>query len=279
MPIYDKILDTSTPLIMGILNITPDSFSDGGKFFNFENACLHAEKLIKDGADIIDVGGESTRPGSEKINPEIEKERVLPVIKYIKKTSPNMLISVDTTKSTVAEEAVNLGANIVNDISGGTFDENIFKLTSRFDIPCVIMHIKGTPRDMQQNPYYDDVLEEVYHFFDKQISKAKDQGVKKIILDPGIGFGKRVEDNFKLINNLSYFTDFEYPILLGLSRKSFLGNSLKLGVNERTNASIIAETIGVMKGAKIIRTHNVKNAVEMKQIMYCINNSENIIHV
>lgn len=251
---------------MGILNITPDSFSDGGKFFNTKAALSHAEEMIKLGADIIDIGGESTRPGSESVSENEELDRVIPVVDGILEKYPEAVISVDTTKKAVALEALKRGAAIINDISGLTFEPEIAEVVAQFDANLVIMHIKGTPKDMQQKPDYSDVVSEVYEFLEKQSSFAKAKGVKKIIIDPGIGFGKKVSHNYELLKNLNVFKLFGYPVLIGLSRKSFLGKSLNLEVNERDTATVIAETLALKNGADIIRTHNVKNAFESRQI-------------
>ncbi|MDP4173606.1 MAG: dihydropteroate synthase [Bacteroidota bacterium] len=256
----------SHPLIMGILNITPDSFSDGGKFFNTKAALNHAEEMIKAGADIIDIGGESTRPGSESVSENEELDRVIPVVDGILEKYPDAVISIDTTKRAVALEALKRGAAIINDISGLTFEPEIAEVVAQFDANLVIMHIKGTPKDMQLKPDYSDVVLEVYEFLEKQSNFAKAKGVKKIIIDPGIGFGKKVSHNYELLKNLNVFKLFGYPVLIGLSRKSFLGKSLNLEVNERDTATVIAETLALKNGADIIRTHNVKNAFESRQI-------------
>lgn len=277
--IYDKILKSKSPLIMGILNITPDSFSDGGKYFNIDNAKKYASKMIINGADIIDVGGESTRPGASSVSVNEEMDRVLPIIEYLNDNFPDITISIDTTKVSIAKEAIEHGADIINDISGGTFDDSIFELVSKYDIPYVLMHIKGTPTNMQNNPFYNDIIAEVKDYFTHQISEASNRGANKIILDPGIGFGKRVEDNFNLINNLESFKDFGYPILLGVSKKSFLGKSLNLDLEERENATIITETIGTMNGANIIRTHSVNSAYQMKKIIEFTKTTEKCVNV
>ena len=269
--IYDKILQSKIPTIMGILNVTPDSFSDGGKYFTQENAFEHAIKLWNDGADIIDIGGESTRPGSESITLDEELSRVIPIVKKLHSVNPNIIISVDTTKSEVAEEAVENGASIINDISGGNFDEKIFKVAGKNNIPIVIMHLKGIPKIMQIAPTYDNVIEEISCYFEDRIDLALKYNANKIILDPGIGFGKRIEDNYKILNQLDKFGKWKYPLMIGVSRKSFLGNSLNLEVENRNNATTIAESIGAMKGANIIRTHNVKNAVELKKMISFLN--------
>lgn len=269
--IYSKIIKKKSPLVMGILNITPDSFSDGGKFLSIDNAVKHAEYLIQSGADIIDIGGESTRPGADKVDASEEINRIVPVIKKIKSIFPNSIISIDTYKSQVAEEAVNTGASIINDISGGTFDSNIFSVASTYNVPFIMMHIKGTPKNMQKNTNYNDLINDINSFFYEQIRIANSYGVQEIILDPGIGFGKSLEDNYKILAELKQFSIHNYPLLIGVSKKSFLGNFLKLNIEERENATIIAETISVLNGAKIIRTHNVKNAVELKKIVSLLN--------
>lgn len=256
---------------MGILNVTPDSFSDGGKYLDEENAIKHALKLIDDGADIIDIGGESTRPGSIGVDTEDELARVLPVIEKILSLKSDVCISIDTTKSKVAEEAVKLGAKIINDVSGGIFDENIFNISSKYNVPLVIMHMKGKPKDMQNSPSYNNVIDEISNYFNARIKKSLYYNADKIILDPGIGFGKRIEDNYQILKNLEAFKKFNYPILIGVSRKSFLGKSLDVALDERNNSTIIAETISAMMGAKIIRTHNVKNAIELTKILQFLN--------
>ena len=256
---------------MGILNITPDSFSDGGKYYSRENAVRHGLKLLSDGADIIDIGGESTRPGSVSIEIEEELERVLPVIKDIISINPDICISIDTSKSQVAEEAVKLGAKIINDVSGGTFDIKIFNIAKKYNVPIILMHMKGKPDNMQISPSYDNVINEISYYFDERIKTALSNNVEKIILDPGIGFGKRIEDNYQIIKFLNEFNKFRYPVLIGVSRKSFLGNSLNIEIDDRENSTIIVETISALNGANIIRTHNVKNTFELTKMLSFLN--------
>ncbi|MCX6166294.1 MAG: dihydropteroate synthase [Ignavibacteriae bacterium] len=245
---------------MGIINITPDSFSDGGKYFdgkiNFDRILQDALKMEKDGADFIDIGGESTRPGSEKISKEEELERVIPAIELIKINS-NVLISIDTYKSEVAEEALKTGADIVNDISGFRFDKNIAKVTAKYNATCILMHINGTPKNMQENPVYKNVVEEVYNYLSDSISIAKNAGIKQIITDVGIGFGKNLQNNLDLIKNLSEFKKLGYPILLGVSRKRFIDNISPTHINERLEGTIAANVAGILNGANIIRVHDV----------------------
>ncbi|MCB0727707.1 MAG: dihydropteroate synthase [Ignavibacteriae bacterium] len=246
---------------MGILNITPDSFSDGGKYFddklNLKKVVEDAVRMEKDGADFIDVGGESTRPGSETIFIDEELERVIPVISELKKKL-NIPISIDSYKSEVAEESLKAGACIVNDISGFRFDEKLPEVTARYNASCILMHIKGTPKDMQKDPVYEDVVKEVYDYLQESISIAKKNGIKQIITDPGIGFGKTLENNLDIIRNLGEFRKLGFPVLLGVSRKSFIDKIQKTAIDERLEATIAANTIGIMNGANIIRVHDVK---------------------
>ena len=254
----NKLLEFNFPKIMGIVNVTPDSFSDGGKYFSINQAVDHALMLLDDGADIIDIGGESTRPGSDEVDFDEELKRTIPVIKNILKIRKDVIISIDTTKSKIAEEALNAGASIVNDISGLTFDQRMIEIVKQFDAGVVLMHMKGNPKTMQQNPTYNDVVREVFDFLKVQSEKTKTNGISKIIIDPGIGFGKRVEDNFELIKSLNEFQILGYPVMIGLSRKSFIGKTLNQEINERDLATVILETISVLNSARIIRTHNVK---------------------
>jgi len=261
-----KQLEFNTPKIMGIVNVTPDSFSDGGKYLDTNQAINHALKLIDDGADIIDVGGESTRPGSEPVSLENELIRTIPVIKNIRSLRKDILISIDTTKSEVAKQALDNGADIINDISGLTFDEDMINVANSFDAGIVIMHIKGNPKTMQNSPFYLDVVDEIKEFLITQSTKAKQNGIDKIIIDPGIGFGKSVDDNFKLIKQLNDFSDIGFPVMIGLSKKSFIGKTLDLNIEDREIATVIMETISVLNSARIIRTHNVKYCTQMVKL-------------
>jgi dihydropteroate synthase len=257
-----NIFDFRFAYVMGILNITSDSFSDGGLFINKQKAVNHALEMIESGADIIDIGGESTRPGSEPISETEELKRVIPVINAILKSKPDAIISIDTTKANVAKQALRNGALIVNDISGGSFEPDIFEVTSEHNAAMILMHIKGKPKTMQVSPEYSDVIAEVYDHLAKQSSIASEHGIENIIIDPGIGFGKRLEHNLSLINGLDYFRSLGFPILIGLSRKSFIGNILNLPVEERDDATNSLNMLVLSKGARIIRTHNVKQAYQ-----------------
>ncbi len=256
---------------MGILNVTPDSFSDGGLYLNIDAAVKRALNMLDEGADIIDIGGESTKPGSDSISDDEEINRVIPVLQNLLHNRPDAIISIDTTKSKVAEAALENGAQIINDISGLNFDSEMLQIIKKYNSSIVIMHIKGTPKNMQNKPSYKDVVKEVFEYLSGQSNKAEAAGVSKIIIDPGIGFGKRIQDNFELIKNLSEFKELNYPILIGLSKKSFLGKTLNLGIDERETASAIMEGIAINNGARIIRTHNVKNGVQVCKLLNQIN--------
>lgn len=259
-------LSFEVPKIMGIVNVTPDSFSDGGNYNNLNSAVDHSLKLIDEGADIIDIGGESTRPGSNSVSLDEELERTIPVVKKIRSLNKTIIISIDTTKSEVAKQALDNGVDIINDISGLTFDSQMINVAKEFDAGLVIMHIQGNPKTMQNNPSYINVVDEVKQFLISQSNKAIENGIDKIIIDPGIGFGKTAEDNFKLIKNISEFSKLNYPVMIGLSRKSLIGESLDLDVNERDTATVIMETISVLNSARIIRTHNVKYCAQMVKL-------------
>ena len=252
-------------LVMGILNVTPDSFSDGGKFYSTNDAFNHALKMIQDGADIIDIGGESTRPGADSLDDDEEMSRIIPVIQALRKES-DILLSIDTYKSSVAEKAIEAGANIINDISGLCFDPKMVSLVADKNVPVVIMHIKGTPKTMQENPVYGDLIGELKTFFLKQIQLAKKNGVKQsqMILDPGIGFGKKYDDNFTILNQLNEICDLGYPVMIGPSRKSFIGQTLDLPPDDRVEGTAAAVSAGILNGARIVRVHDVK---AMKRIV------------
>jgi len=246
-------------LVMGILNVTPDSFSDGGKFYSTNDAFNHALKMIQDGADIIDIGGESTRPGADSLDDDEEISRIIPVIQALRKES-DILLSIDTYKSSVAEKAIEAGANIINDISGLCFDPKMVSLVADKNVPVVIMHIKGTPKTMQENPVYGDLIGELKAFLLKQIQLAKKNGVKQsqMILDPGIGFGKKYDDNFTILNQLNEICNLGYPVMIGPSRKSFIGQTLDLPPGDRVEGTAAAVSAGILNGARIVRVHDVK---------------------
>lgn len=252
-------------LIMGILNITPDSFSDGGLYLDVDAAVAHGLEMIKDGADILDLGGESTRPGSEPVSPEEELKRILPVVLALKQKT-DIPISVDTYKSSVAKVALKNGAEIVNDISGFHFDKEMPAVVKKYQAAAVLMHIKGSPRTMQLNPHYDDLVGEIMAYLQDGIHRAMAAGLDRnqLVIDPGIGFGKKVSDNYVLINNLNLFRSLSCAILIGPSRKSFIGKLLNLPEKERVFGTAAAVTCSIIKGANIVRVHDVK---QMKQVV------------
>ena len=241
--------------------MTPDSFSDGGKFLKVEDAVRCGIKMAKEGADIIDVGGESTRPGSDPATIEEELSRVIPVIEALSKRI-EIPISIDTYKSEVAKKALDAGAEMINDISALRFDSKMKEVAAEYQVPIVLMHIKGTPKNMQENPYYDDVIKEIIEYLKESIELAKEAKVQEenIIIDPGIGFGKRLEDNLNILKNLKNFSILNCPILVGPSRKSFIGKILDLSVEERLEGSLASLAVSIMNGANIVRVHDVKES-------------------
>jgi dihydropteroate synthase len=251
--------------VMGILNVTPDSFSDGGKFFDSQEALEHALAMVEAGADILDIGGESTRPGSEAVAAGQEIERVVPVIEQIVKYA-TVPISIDTTKASVAKAALEAGASMVNDVSALNFDAELKDVVASADVPVVLMHMRGTPKTMQQGEIiYDDLIGEIKDFFKAAINRATEAGisVNQIILDPGIGFGKTAEHNLMILNRLDEFTSLGRPLLVGASRKAFIGKVLGLEVDQRIFGTAAAVTAAVLAGAQIVRVHDVK---EMSQV-------------
>ncbi|MDZ7375206.1 MAG: dihydropteroate synthase [candidate division KSB1 bacterium] len=263
-----KTLDLSARThIMGILNVTPDSFSDGGEYFEPDRAIARGMELARQGADIIDVGAESTRPGAEPISAEEEIARLLPVIRGLANLV-DVPISVDTYKAPVAEAALHAGANMINDISGLRFDRDMKFVVARFQVPVVLMHIKGQPKNMQQDPHYDDVIGEICDYLAESIEMALAAGIPRdrIIIDPGIGFGKRLMDNYEIIRRLKEFSRLECPILVGPSRKSFIGKVLNLPPDQRLEGTIAAVVVAIQNGAHIIRVHDVLPMVRACQI-------------
>jgi dihydropteroate synthase len=266
-------------LLMGVLNVTPDSFSDGGKFFSVESAVEYAIQMEKDGADIVDVGGESTRPGAEPISMNEEMNRVLPVIEQLVGTI-DIPISVDTHKSEIAQKALDTGASMVNDISALRDDKNLAGVVAEYNVPICLMHMKGNPRNMQTNPIYTNVIREIYDFLKERTEYALSCGIKKgnIIIDPGIGFGKRtgkgIEDNCEILKHLSKLRDLGFPILVGASRKTFIGNvcrkSKPLPVSERLEGSLAAACLAVINGADIVRVHDVKETRRCVDLVDCV---------
>ncbi len=265
-----------TSLIMGILNITPDSFSDGDKFLTLDNARRQAEILVSEGADIIDIGGESTRPGAAKVPLDEELARVIPVIKALRKEYSYLPLSIDTYKSRVAAAAMAAGADLINDISGFNFDPEMARVAAETDAYCSLMHIQGTPEAMQKEPRYDDLFAEISAYFEKSITIAEAAGVnrEKIILDPGIGFGKTLEHNLLLLKHLAEFTGFGLPLLLGTSRKSFISKLTGAEISDRLPASLATVAQGLTNGANIIRVHDVAATRQVVTVIDAINNAQ-----
>jgi len=263
---------------MGILNVTPDSFSDGGQYTEIDSAIEQVKKMLQDGVDIIDIGGESTRPGSESVNTEEQIARVVPVIKAIRKElSASVLISIDTTLSEVAKAALDAGANIINDISAGQNDHDILRLAARKNVPIILMHMQGTPKTMQDNPGYDDVVSEVIESLKTRVEVALKAGVKKenIALDPGIGFGKRRDDNINLLAQLSQLVSAGYPVLLGTSRKRFMGSICSVSEpSELVTATAVTTALGVMAGVTMFRVHDVKENKQAADVAWAIKQAE-----
>jgi dihydropteroate synthase len=257
--------------VMGVVNVTPDSFSDGGDFFDHQTAIEHAGELVEQGADIVDIGGESTRPGADPVSLEEELQRVIPVVEAVAERH-DVRISIDTTKAEVARQAVEAGAGIVNDISGLGFDEAMADAVADLDAALVLMHIQGTPETMQESIDYADLVDDIRAFFDERIERALQAGVDrdKIILDPGIGFGKTVEQNYQLIRELDGFFDFDRPLLLGPSRKSFLGAVLDKPPKERDWGTAATVACGLFAGADIVRVHDVEEMVDVARVTEAI---------
>lgn len=260
--IRGQLMEIKTPLVMGILNITPDSFYDGGKH-NMKKAWLEqTDRMLKEGAAIIDVGAVSTRPGAKLLSEKEELERLIPVIESLLGNFPEIVISVDTFMASVAEKAIEMGAAMINDISAGDFDNKMFETIAKLGVPYIMMHIKGTPENMQKAPKYEDVVKEIIFEFAEKINKLKFMGVNDIIIDPGFGFGKDLDHNFELLAGLKEFKCFELPVMAGVSRKSLINKVLKTRPENALNGTTVLNSFALMNGADILRVHDVKEAVE-----------------
>lgn len=261
------LIDISNPKVMGILNITPDSFFDGGKY-NSDSAVLNqVEKMLHDGATFIDIGAHSSRPNAEHITEEEELDRLVPVLELILKHFPNALISVDTFRSSIARKGIEIGASLINDISGGSIDTNMFKTIGELQVPYVLMHIQGTPQNMQQNPTYKDVTSDVLYYFAEKVAALRKEKVNDVIIDLGFGFGKSMDHNYELLRNMELFQQLDLPILTGVSRKSMLYKLLSSTAEDALNATSVANTIALQKGSNILRVHDVKEAMECIKIV------------
>jgi dihydropteroate synthase len=257
-----QLIDLSTPKIMGILNVTPDSFYDGGKFNSDKSILLQVEKMLTDGATFIDIGGQSSKPNATITSVDEELNRVLPSLHLILKNFPEAIISIDTFISKVAKIAVENGAAIVNDISAGSLDPEMFETVAKLKVPYIMMHMRGTPQTMQEHTNYENLLKEILLYFSKKIVVARSLGINDIIIDPGFGFAKTIAQNFELLNKLELFHILELPILTGVSRKSMIYKTLKSTAEDSLNGTTILNTIALTKGSNILRVHDVKEAVE-----------------
>jgi dihydropteroate synthase len=258
-----KLLSLDHPIVMGILNVTPDSFYDGGNYQHLDAILKQTEKMLNDGATIIDIGGMSSRPGAEIISVAEELKRVLPAIQKIHENFPEAILSIDTVRAKVAKEAVQAGVSIVNDISAGKIDENLYQTVANLGVPYILMHMKGKPKNMQNQPTYDDVVLEIMDFFIAEIGKLRALGIKDLILDPGFGFGKTIDHNFFTLKNLNIFKVLGLPVLAGISRKSMIYKYLKINSSEALNGTTALHMIALQQGAKILRAHDVKEAAEV----------------
>ena len=269
--IRGRLLSFDTPRIMGVINITPDSFYKGSRYSDEGSILAAAGKMVGEGADFIDIGGYSSRPGAEAVPEEVEKNRVLPAIKLVSSAFPETVISVDTFRAGVAREAVEkCGAHIINDISGGEADRDMFPLIKELNVPYIMMHMQGTPSTMQKNPHYDDIIADILQWFGKKIVELHASGVKDIILDPGFGFGKTIANNFELLRRLKEFSITGLPVMAGLSRKSMIWKSLNITPSDSINGTSVLNTIALLNGADILRVHDVreaKQAVELVKLL------------
>ena len=260
--IRGNFFDLSTPKVMGILNLTPDSFYDGGKFKKITKIQNHVSKMIEDGMDILDIGGYSSKPGAKIISSKIEISRILPTLIFLRKTFPKLVISIDTFRSDVAKTCLDEGADIINDISSSELDEKMIKIISDFNCPYIMMHMRGNPQNMQKSPEYKDVVIELINYLAKKVKFARDNGIVDLVIDPGFGFGKTIQHNYQLLNNLDKFKILDSPMLVGFSRKSMIYKTLKTSAENSLNGTTCLNSIALMKGANILRVHDVKQAKE-----------------
>jgi dihydropteroate synthase len=262
-----RLIDLSSPVVMGIVNITPDSFYSDSRTHDPSDAVKKCEKMLAEGATFIDLGAQSTRPGSERLSPQEEWKRLSPVLHLARKAFPGAFLSVDTFYSAVAKNALQEGADLINDVSGGTLDSEMFSAMVDFKTPYVLTHIKGSPQDMQANPVYDDVMLEIMEYFVQKLRQLKDLGINDVILDPGYGFGKTPEHNFSLLKNLELAGQFGLPVMIGVSRKSSITKILNIQTDEALNGTTVLHTIACMKGVDILRVHDVKEAMEVIKLV------------
>lgn len=273
LQIGGKLIDLAEPKVMGILNITPDSFYEGSRFQKEKDVLAVAEKMLAEGADFLDLGAYSTRPGADDLSEEEEEHRLIPVIKLLQKEFPEAILSVDTFRARIAEKAINAGAHIINDISGGTLDKEMFATVGRLNVPYILMHLKGTPKTMKKLNQYGDMLQEIGFYFSERIQQLKACGVKDIIVDPGFGFAKDIAQNYQLLNHLDRFKIFGYPVLAGLSRKTMIWKSLNISAEQALNGTTALNMVALQNGARILRVHDVKEAKECISIFRQLSNN------
>ena len=264
--INSSIFSTNYPIVMGILNITQDSFYDGGRYLQEEKVLYRCKKMLDEGASIIDIGAQSSRPGANQISSNKELEKLLPIIHLLKESFRKITISIDTFWSNTAKECIIAGADIINDVSSGEIDKNMFATIAKLNVPYIMMHMQGTPKDMQENPSYNNVTKEIKKYFKDKIIRLNKLGFYKMIIDPGFGFGKTIKHNYQLLNNLNDFKSLQAPILIGVSRKSMIYNLLDTTPQYALNGTSVTQTIALQNGANILRTHDVKEAIECIKI-------------
>ena len=257
-----NLIDLSTPKVMGVMNLTPDSFYDGGKLTSKKEILLQANKMLKEGATFLDLGAYSSRPGAQFVSEKEEIHRLLPVIKILLDEFPEILLSIDTFRSNVANESIYAGASLINDISAGTLDDHMFKIIAQHQVPYVMMHMRGTPETMMQNTDYKDLKKEVIYYFSKRINKARSFGINDLIVDPGFGFSKTLDQNYELFNDLELFRHLNVPLLIGISRKSMIQKKIKTTAADSLNGTTALHAIAIQKGVSILRVHDVKEAFE-----------------
>ncbi|EKT4550330.1 dihydropteroate synthase [Flavobacterium psychrophilum] len=272
-----QLIDLSTPKVMGILNVTPDSFYDGGRFVSEKNILIQVENMLQDGANFIDIGGQSSKPKAAIVSIDEELKRVVSIVDLILKKFPETMISIDTFNSKVAQIAVENGAAIINDISAGNLDDNMFETIAKLQVPYIMMHMRGTPQTMQEMTNYDDLVKDILFYFSEKVAKARSFGINDLIIDPGFGFAKTLEQNFELLNKLELFEMLELPILVGVSRKSMIYKTLETTPENALNGTSVLNTIALTKGGNILRVHDVKEAVECVKLYAMLDRNMRII--
>ncbi|MBP1221504.1 dihydropteroate synthase [Flavobacterium sp. 1355] len=270
-----ELIDLSIPKVMGILNVTPNSFFDGGKYKNEQEIILQVEKMLAEGADFIDIGAYSSKPSAAFVTEQEETERIIPVIELILKHFPKALLSIDTFRAEVAKASIESGSAIINDISAGELDDKMFDVIARYNVPYIMMHMRGNPQTMQSLTQYDDIVKEILFYFSEKVQKATSMGINDLILDPGFGFAKTTDQNYEVMQKMELFNLLELPVLAGISRKSMIYKTLNSTPQEALNGTTFLNAIALTKGAKILRVHDVKEAVECVTLFNKINSNKN----